>query len=170
MQSDVQDNSNIQKQATRSDILKVIISPSVELCILYSVQYSVQGNVHYIIQYSVDYSVVYYLQGVCQRVFLSVYVFSQLLGPLGTGCSTVECTVQCTEQCTVQCTIQCSVQYRCVGCPEACRVEISETERGTEIKARCERYINMTQMWPSQSVLPLNWKYKCHSFKIVLES
>ena len=65
IQLDVQDNSNIQKQATRTGLLKVIGSPTGELMCLYSVQYSVQGNVHYIIQYSVDCSVVYYLQGAC---------------------------------------------------------------------------------------------------------
>ena len=53
--------------------------------------------------------------------------------------SIVQCTVQCTEQCTVRCRVYFSVHYRFIGCSGACRVEISETNRGTDLKACLER-------------------------------
>ena len=130
-----------------------------KLNILYSLQYTVYCSVQYIIQYSVDYSVGSYYRVKKGGVPQGFHHLCKLLGCIDTVYYTVQCiaqcTVQCTEQCTVQCIVQCtvqcteqctvhcrvyfSVQYRFFGCSGACRVDISETNRGTEIKACLER-------------------------------
>ena len=124
--------------------------------------------------YSTVYNAVYStLFSAVQTIALGSYCRVQEGDVLVTGThmysllySTVYGTVYSTVYSTVYRTVYSAMYNLVFSTVQVCWV--SKSLQGRDIRDR-ERDRDQS-MWPSQPGLPLNWKYKCHSFKIVLES